>query len=52
MPRQIIDTESSRPRYVRRIALTWAAALVLIGVLIFVLFAAYGHYAHAPVPGK
>lgn len=34
MPRQIIDTESSRPRYVRRVWATVAVALVVAGLLV------------------
>jgi len=34
MPRQIIDTESSRPRYVRRVAWTIATICLVIGLLV------------------
>jgi len=34
MPRQIIDTESSRPRYVRRVAWTIATVFLVIGLLV------------------
>lgn len=51
MPRQIIDTESSRPRYVRRIVLTVVVAVLVVAVLLVLAFAGWGHFAHA-VPGK
>jgi len=50
MPRQIIDTESSRPRYVRRLVLTWLALAFLAVVLVLVAIAVYGRFAH--LPGK
>lgn len=34
MPRQIIDTESSRPRYVRRIVWTVVTVILVIGLLV------------------
>ncbi|HEV2261735.1 MAG TPA: hypothetical protein VGR69_05545 [Candidatus Rubrimentiphilum sp.] len=34
MPRQIIDTQTSRPRYVRRVVTTIVVAVVLIGLLV------------------
>jgi len=34
MPRQIIDTESSRPRYVRRIVWTAVTVMLVIGLLV------------------
>jgi hypothetical protein len=52
MPRQIIDTESSRPRYIRRIVITTVLAVVVIAVLLIAAFAGFGHLAHAPAPGK
>jgi hypothetical protein len=33
MPRQIIDTETSRPRYVRRMAWTIATVFLVVGLL-------------------
>jgi hypothetical protein len=33
MPRQIIDTESSRPRYVRRIVWTGVTAFLVVALL-------------------
>ena len=44
-PRQIIDTESSRPRYVRRVALTSAVAVILAAAVIYLAYIAYsaGH---------
>lgn len=52
MPRQIIDTESSRPRYVRRVLLMTVLAVVIAAVVLGVGFEAWIHLAHAPVPGK
>jgi hypothetical protein len=45
MPRQIIDTESSRPRYVRRVALTTAVVVVLVAAVLYLAYAVYaaGH---------
>lgn len=40
MPRQIIDTKSSRPAYLRRRAVTWIVAIVVviaIGLAVFEL---------------
>lgn len=34
MPRQIIDTESSRPRYVRRVAATIVVAVLVVALLV------------------
>jgi hypothetical protein len=34
MPRQIIDTESSRPRYVRRVTATIVVALLVVALLV------------------
>ncbi len=45
MPREIIDTESSRPRYVRRVALSIALAAILLAVLIYFAYAVWGHRA-------
>ncbi len=39
MPRQIIDTESGRPAYQRRLALRWIVAIVLLVALAFAGFA-------------
>lgn len=36
MPRQIIDTEASRPAYQRRLAIRWTIVVVLILIAIFV----------------
>ncbi len=33
MPRQIIDTESGRPRYVRRVVATIVVALLVVALL-------------------
>lgn len=46
MPRSIIDTESSRPRYVRRLALTALVAVLLTALLLFALFSVLA--AHRP----
>ena len=51
MPREIIDTQSSRPRYVRRIALTIILAVVVAAAVLYGALALYGHSLHA-VPGK
>ncbi len=48
MPRQIIDTESSRPAYQRRLAIRWAIVVLLIIVVVFValeIWKAGGHHA-------
>jgi hypothetical protein len=52
MPRQIIDTESSRPRYIRRIVIITALAVIVVAVLLIAAFAWFGHLAHVPAPGK
>lgn len=52
MPRQIIDTESSRPRYVRRVVLTTVLIVVVVAIVLAGGFEAWIHLAHAPVPGK
>ncbi|MCL5258690.1 MAG: hypothetical protein M1314_02985 [Firmicutes bacterium] len=36
MPRAIIDTDSSRPAYVRRTALRWAAVAVILVLAAFI----------------
>src|SRR5579872_4848720 len=41
MPRQIIDTESSRPRYVCRLIVTWVVLAIVIVVLVLVAIAVY-----------
>lgn len=51
MPRQIIDTESSRPRYVRRIVLTTVLLVLIAAIVLVAAFVEFGHFAHA-VPGK
>lgn len=38
MPRQIIDTESSRPAYQRRLAVRWITAVVLILIVVLAAF--------------
>lgn len=49
MPRQIIDTESSRPRYVRRVVLTVVFLVLAAAVIIVLAFAALGRFQHAGV---
>jgi predicted negative regulator of RcsB-dependent stress response len=34
MPRSIIDTESSRPAYRRRLAIRWIVAVVILAVIV------------------
>ena len=51
MPRQIIDTESSRPRYIRRIVITAVIVVLVAAGVLVAAFAEFGHLAHA-VPGK
>jgi hypothetical protein len=48
MPRQIIDTESGRPAYVRRRALQ---AAIVVGVLLALVIAAFVVLRHNQVPG-
>jgi hypothetical protein len=50
MPRQIIDTESSRPRYVRRLVVTWIALAIIVVILVFVAIAVYGRFAQPAHP--
>ncbi len=38
MPREIIDTASSRPTYQRRLAVRWVVALVLLAAAAFAGF--------------
>lgn len=45
MPRQIIDTESSRPQYVRRVVVTWVVLVIVAVLLIVLAFALYGRYS-------
>lgn len=57
MPRQIIDTESSKPAYHRRLAVRWTVTIILIVIIAFAAFEFLkaSHHA-APVglvhPGK
>ena len=46
MPRQIIDTESSRPRYVRRIVVTAAVVFFVVALLIVIAFIVLSRPAH------
>jgi hypothetical protein len=48
MPRQIIDTESSRPAYQRRVTIRWIAVLLICAIVVFLAFEAWK--AHRPVP--
>ena len=48
MPRQIIDTESSRPAYQRRLAIRWIVAIVLVVIIVFVAFELWKASHHAP----
>lgn len=50
MPRQIIDTESSRPRYVRRLILTWVFLAIVAVVLVLAAIAVYGRFGHPVHP--
>jgi hypothetical protein len=53
MPRQIIDTESGRPRYVRRVVLTSALIVVLAALLVYLAYVAFaGHRASGPGGGN
>lgn len=38
MPRQIIDTESSRPAYIRRRIITWTIVVVVLLIVAFFVF--------------
>lgn len=46
MPRQIIDTESSKPQYVRRIVLRTVLAAIIVAILVIVAIAAWGRHGH------
>ena len=48
MPRQIIDTESSRPAYQRRIAIRWIVVVTLIVIIALVAFEVW-RTSHHPV---
>jgi cytochrome c-type biogenesis protein CcmH/NrfG len=50
MPRQIIDTESSRPRYVRRLVVTWVVVAIVVAVLVLVAIAVYGRFGQPAHP--
>ncbi len=50
MPRQIIDTESSRPRYVRRLLVTWVVLALVVAILVFAAIAVYGRFAQPAHP--
>ncbi len=50
MPRQIIDTESSRPQYVRRLVVIWVILAVVVVILVFAAIAVYGRFAQPAHP--
>jgi hypothetical protein len=50
MPRQIIDTESSRPRYVRRLIITWVVVAIIAVVLVLLAIAVYGRFRQPAHP--
>jgi hypothetical protein len=50
MPRQIIDTESSRPRYVRRLVITWVVLAIVVVILVLLAIAVYGRFAQPAHP--
>jgi Na+/proline symporter len=50
MPRQIIDTESSRPRYIRRLIITWVVLAIVLAVLVLVAIAVYGRFGRPAHP--
>ncbi len=58
MPRHIIDTESSRPAYRRRLAVRWTIIIAVVVIVVFVVFEMWkGRQQVAPVgmlviPGK
>jgi hypothetical protein len=47
MPRQIIDTESSRPRYVRRLALTYVLVVLAVVALLAAGYAVWASHRAA-----
>jgi len=46
MPRQIIDTESSRPQYVRRLVGMTVLLVLLIAIVGYAAFSLYEHRTH------
>jgi hypothetical protein len=50
VPRQIIDTESSRPAYVRRQVTTFVAIVLVAAILAFAGWWYWGHHGLAPAP--
>jgi len=50
MPRQIIDTESSRPRYVRRLIVTWVILAIVAAILVLAAIAVYGRFQQPAHP--
>ena len=54
MPRQIIDTETSRPQYIRRLVITTALIVIVVAALLVLAFAAWGRFGtskgNAPSP--
>ncbi len=51
MPRQIIDTESSKPAYHRRLAIRWIVTVVLIVIVAFIAFELWKTSHHATPVG-
>jgi hypothetical protein len=46
VPRQIIDTESSKPQYVRRIVVRTVLVVIIVAILVIVAIAAWGLHGH------
>lgn len=51
MPRQIIDTESSKPAYHRRLAIRWIVTIVLVVIVAFVALELWRSTHHATAVG-
>jgi hypothetical protein len=47
VPRQIIDTESSRPQYIRRIVVTTSLIVIVVAVLLIAAFIAWERFGGA-----
>jgi predicted negative regulator of RcsB-dependent stress response len=50
MPRQIIDTESSRPAYLRRRITTFVVAALIVAVVAAAGWLYWSRHAASPVP--